>query len=186
MMAIALWLSLLLVAAAAIPAIERWGRFELEARGPSDSDALNPFVNVIFGATFVHESSRTSLALNGFYDGGGRYVLRFSPALLGVWTYNTTATGAAALAGIRGSLNCTPGSPGNRGPVVSNGATGFAYANGEPAFPLGTTSYAWASLANDTLANTTLASINASVFNKLRFALMPKWVSRFPICSFFA
>jgi hypothetical protein len=35
--------------------------------------------------------------------------------------------------------------------------------------------HAWTSLANDTFANNTSAAITARSFNKLRFALMPKW-----------
>jgi hypothetical protein len=82
--------------------------------------------------------------LDDFDGGGDRYALRVSPALLGMWPFNTTAMGASAeaLGSIQGKLNCTEASSsGNSGPVVANGE-GFAYANGEPVSPLGTTSYA--------------------------------------------
>ena len=95
-----------------IEAVERWGVFEGSLSGPS---AGNPFVDVALSVTFTHESharpdehtdSSTRVVVSGFYDGEGRYLFRFSPALLGTWQYTTASASTPALAGHSGSFTC--------------------------------------------------------------------------------
>jgi hypothetical protein len=50
----------------------------------------------------------------------------------------------------------------------------FAYADGTPYKPIGTTCYAWTSQSVE-LEKQTLASLAASPFNKLRMCVFPKW-----------
>ena len=136
-----------------IDAVERWGVFEGSLSGPS---AGNPFVDVALSVTFTHESharpdehtdSSTRVVVSGFYDGEGRYLFRFSPALLGTWQYTTASASTPALAGHSGSFTCVGASPGNHGPVhvdpTDPSKRAFAYADGTPHVSVGSTAYAW-------------------------------------------
>ena len=50
----------------------------------------------------------------------------------------------------------------------------FAYADGTPYFPIGTTCYAWTH-QGDELEEQTLATLKAGPFNKMRMCVFPKW-----------
>ena len=68
------------------PTVERWDVFEIQLPGPSDG---NPFVDVRFSAEFRHLHRR--VVVEGFYDGGGVYHIRFMPDADGEWSYTTRA-----------------------------------------------------------------------------------------------
>ena len=117
--------------------------------------------------------------VRGFYDGGGEFVLRFSPPSAGTWSYVTNAS-AAKLHELRGAISATSthvwrGGEGSRGPAAASGR-GFRFADGTEFLPIGTTAYAWAhqdaSRREATLR--TLAG-RGRVFNKMRFTVFPKW-----------
>ena len=78
----------------------------------------------------------------GFYDGDGVYRVRFMPDTEGEWTYRTRSN-VPALDGLSGTFRCGPPSEGNHGPVRVRNRYHFAYADGKPYFPFGTTCYAW-------------------------------------------
>lgn len=61
------------------PTVERWGLFELALEGPREG---NPFLDVTLSAEFSQGDSK--LTVRGFYDGEGRYLIRFSPPAEGV------------------------------------------------------------------------------------------------------
>jgi len=147
--------------------IERWGIFELSLHGPVSG---NPFLDVTLSAEFAHRGR--VLCPEGFYDGEGVYRIRFMPDELGVWTY-TTRSNCPALDGITGELTCIEPSPGNHGPVGVWNTFHFAYADGTPYFPIGTTCYAWTH-QGDALEEQTLATLRQSPFNKLRMCVFPK------------
>ena len=67
--------------------VERWGVFELSIDGPAHG---NPFVDVELTATFT--LGNTAVQVGGFYDGDGRYRVRFMPESDGDWTYTTSST----------------------------------------------------------------------------------------------
>ena len=148
-------------------AVEQWGVFEVEARGPSGG---NPFAEVTFGAHFTLGHRTVEAA--GFYDGGGVYRVRFSPDTTGRWSYETTGS-AKELAGRTGSFECVAARPGNRGPVGTAHRFHFQYADGTPYFPFGTTCYSYGFIGPPLDAET-LRNLKAAQFNKVRMCLLPK------------
>jgi hypothetical protein len=60
-----------------------------------------------------------------------------------------------------------------RGPVRVVDGFDFAYANGEPFVPIGTTAYAWTH-QTDELEATTLETLKSSAFTKVRMCVFPK------------
>lgn len=147
--------------------IEQWGLFELALDGPTDG---NPFVEVQFGAQFTYQHRVIEVA--GFYDGAGVYRMRFMPDTQGEWRY-VTYSNQAELAGISGAFSCGAPAPNNHGNVRVQNIFHFAYADGTPYWPVGTTCYAWTH-QTDTLEQQTLQSLKNSPFNKIRMCIFPK------------
>lgn len=147
--------------------VEKWGTFELKLTGPAQG---NPFLDVTFSARFTHGDHTMSAA--GFYDGGGTYKVRFMPDRLGEWRYETRSS-ATALNGKTGTFTCKEPSAGNHGPVGVHNTFHFAFADGTPYCPVGTTCYAW-NHQGEVLEQQTLATLKQSPFNKLRFCVFPK------------
>jgi hypothetical protein len=110
--------------------------------------------------------------VEGFYDGDGVYRIRFMPDEIGEWTYSTFSN-VAGLRGRTGGFTCTAPSAGNHGPVRVRYATHFAYEDGTPYVPVGTTSYAWIH-QGDRLEEQTLATLRSAPFNKMRMCVFPK------------
>lgn len=149
------------------PRVERWDLFELRLEGPSEG---NPFVEVDFAAQF--SKGHRTVDVTGFYDGDGRYCVRFSPDTEGTWRY-TTRSDVAALDGVEGSFTCVASSQGNHGPVHPANTYHFAYADGTPYRQIGTTCYAWVH-QGDALEEQTLETLRSGPFNKLRMCVFPK------------
>ena len=140
--------------------------FEVKLSGPSNG---NPFVDVELTADFASPTVGTR-RVGGFYDGDGAYLIRFLPPASGSWEMTTHST-ARSLDQVRLSFNAEPSN--ERGPVRVVDDTHFAYANGEPYVPIGTTAYAWTH-QDDTLQEQTLATLAAAPFTKLRMCIFPK------------
>ena len=149
----------LCAAAAAQQRVERWGCFELSLPAAVQG---NPF-DVELTATFTNGAA--SQTVRGFYDGDGTFKVRFMPGTEGTWTY-VTASRAGALNRRRGSFVCTAPAEGNHGPVEPDGLH-FKYADGTRYYPVGTTAYDWMHVG-DAAAERTIASLQASGFNKVR------------------
>ncbi len=147
--------------------IERWGIGEFTFTGPQDG---NPFLDVRLDVVFSCGSRTLSVA--GFYDGDGRYVLRFMPDVVGNWTYRTRSN-RPELDGREGAFTCTPATAGNHGPVRVAGFYHFAYEDGTPYHPFGTTCYAWQH-QGDELEEQTLRTLASAPFNKMRMCVFPK------------
>jgi hypothetical protein len=143
-----------------------WEIFELTLDGPSDG---NPF-QAEWSVTFA-QGHRTVL-VNGFYDGDGKYKVRFMPDAMGEWTYATAST-VAALHGKNGSFHSVKANDSAHGPVVVHNTHHFSYADGSPYFPFGTTSYAWIH-QSEALQHQTLLTLKAAPFNKIRMCVFPK------------
>ena len=111
--------------------------FELTLEGPLEG---NPFLDVSFEATFMYMNRE--IEANGFYDGNGIYKVRFMPDKEGKWKY-VTWSNCPQLDGISGTFECISPSPGNHGPVRVKNVYHFAYEDGTPYFPIGTTCYVW-------------------------------------------
>jgi hypothetical protein len=157
--------SLALRAFAADPAtVGQWGIFEIALKGPTSG---NPFVDVSLSAHFVH--GNTTIDANGFYDGQGNYRVRFMPAEQGEWAYQTKSN-VASLDGQSGKFVCTPPAKENHGIVRVKYKYHFAYDDGTPYFPLGTTLYNWVNQPDDQ-EDKTLATLKESAFNKVRMCI---------------
>jgi len=148
--------------------VEQWDIFELTLKGPS---AGNPFIGIEFSAVF--ENGGRQLEPEGFYDGDGAFKVRFMPDAQGTWTYRTKSN-RRELDGQQGQFVCTATAPGNHGPVRVRNQYHFAYADGTPFFPFGTTIYEWP-FQTEELKKQTLETLQQSPFNKARFLLIPPW-----------
>jgi hypothetical protein len=148
-------------------AVPLWEVFEVTLPGPSTG---NPFVDVQLAATF--SLGHRKVQVDGFYDGNGKYKIRFMPDSLGGWTY-VTASSAPELSGKSGSFTCVEAKPGAHGPVRVRNSHHFAFADGTPFFPFGTTCYAWIHQSEE-LQRETLQSLRTGPFNKIRMCIFPK------------
>ncbi|MFH5182640.1 DUF5605 domain-containing protein [Paenibacillus sp. TAB 01] len=147
--------------------IECWGLLELRLQGPSEG---NPFKEVELGAEFVYKH-RVARA-DGFYNGQGQYIIRFMPDAEGEWVYKLRSS-RKEWDGAEGSFTCTTPKEGNHGPVRVRSAVHFAYEDGTPYRPFGTTCYVWTHQA-DTIQEETLESLRQGPFNKIRMCVFPK------------
>lgn len=153
-------------AVAAKARIEQWGHYEVARKGPATG---NPFLDVSFSAVFDNGSKRFDVP--GFYDGDGAYRVRFMPPTTGSWRWKTKSN-VPVLDGKSGHFEAVAPSRNNHGPVAVANTFHFAYADGTPYRPFGTTSYAWTH-QNNALCDETLKTLAASPFNKIRFAIFP-------------
>jgi len=163
---VALLCSLPLMAADA-KRVERWGVFEVTLAGPATD---NPFVDVRLSARFRYQ--HREVEADGFYDGGGIYKIRFMPDEIGEWTYSTYSN-AKALDGATGKFTAVTPAVGNHGPVHVRYTTHFAYDDGTPYVPIGTTCYAWTH-QGDRIEEQTLETLRTAPFNKMRMCIFPK------------
>lgn len=147
--------------------VEQWSIFELTLPGSAEG---NPFLDVAFTAQFSYQ--HRMVEVDGFYDGDGVYRVRFMPDMQGTWRYRTRSQ-TPALDGVEGTFTCIAPGPANHGPVRVARTYHFAYADGTPYTPVGTTCYAWTH-QGDALEEQTLATLGASPFNKLRMGVFPK------------
>jgi len=155
------------VAKATHDAVPRWEVFELTLAGPSTG---NPFTDVQLTGSF--SLGHRSVAVDGFYDGEGKYKIRFMPDTEGRWSY-TTASNSPDLSGKIGEFSCIAALAGSHGPVAVHNTHHFAYADGTPFFPFGTTCYAWVHQSDD-LQQQTLQTLRTGPFNKIRMCIFPK------------
>src|SRR5215472_12101942 len=147
--------------------VAKWDVFEASFTGPSTG---NPFTDVKLEAVFS-QNNRTVL-VPGFYDGEGTYKIRFMPDNEGEWQFRTRSS-SAELDGGSGSFTAVPPGPGNHGPVSVSNRFHFAYADGTPYLPFGTTCYAWTHQL-PALQVQTLETLKATRFNKIRMGVFPK------------
>jgi hypothetical protein len=138
-------------------------RFEGPVKG-------NPYLDLMLHAHF--KQGNRSVRVTGFHDGGNQYLLRFMPDTTGEWTYTTTSS-VPELDGKSGTLTVTPARSGVHGPVHVRNRFHFAYHDGTPYYPFGTTCYAWTHQPREMQAET-LESLRLAGFNKIRMAVFPK------------
>ncbi len=130
----------------------------------------NPFIDVTLEAIFSHQNSQ--IPVSGFYDGNGVFKVRFMPDREGLWRF-VTRSNASALDGQTGEFFCVAPSANRHGPVRVLNQVNFAYADGTPFIPVGTTCYVW-NLQGNELEEQTLKTFNQSSFNKVRMCVFPK------------
>ena len=146
--------------------VERWGLLELSLPGRTGG---NPFTDYEIRGRFTGE--KEDVTVSGFYDGNGIWKIRFMPSFSGVYRY--TVSGNFAEAESSGFFTVMEPSAGNHGPVRIAGKHHFAYADGTPFYPLGTTCYVWTQQP-DSRIEETLRSLKEARFNKIRFCILPK------------
>jgi hypothetical protein len=149
--------------------VEQWGIQELVLS--SDKTYSNPFADVDVQAEF--RAGKQIIKVAGFYDGTGRWKVRFMPPRPGVWSFKSTSH-EPTLNAVKGRFTVDPPESDNHGPVKAFKTYHFAYADGTPFFLLGTTSYNWLN-RDASLQERTLAALGQSGFTKVRFGLFPKW-----------
>ncbi len=152
--------------------VEQWDIFELEILGPSKG---NPFMEVTLHAVFTllqEGVEKESVTVPGFYDGEGVYRVRFMPHKQGVWSYVTSGS-SHELDGFNGKFVCAAPSGANHGMVKTAKQYHFAYEDGSPYYPFGTTCYAWIH-QGEKLEEETLRTLAAAPFNKVRMCVFPK------------
>lgn len=149
-------------------AVGQWDTLEIVLQGPSHG---NPFVDVELSALFT-EAAGTAVRVGGFYDGDGRYLIRFMPQSTGTWSFQTSST-ARSLHGVRGEVTVRQPASGNHGPVRVADTFHFAHADGTRYLPLGTTAYAWTHQPQP-LQEQTLATLADASFTKMRMCVFPK------------
>lgn len=138
---------------------------ELTFEGPAHG---NPFIDVELHATFTLDGEERRVG--GFYDGNGRYVIRFLPEKTGTWQFHTRST-ARSLDGHSGKL--TVDASRARGRVKVADTFHFSHVNGDVYRPVGTTLYAWTHQSRE-LQQETLATLESSPFTKVRMCVFPK------------
>lgn len=155
-------------AGAASAKIEKWRVFNLELNGPSVG---NPYDDVKLIAVFENKTQERKVT--GFYNGDGKYIIRFSPDQTGTWTYVTTSN-ATELNGKTGKIVAVKPSKDNHGPIQVTDTYYFQYADGTPYFQVGTTCYQWTSQSKE-LQDQTIKTLSTAPFNKIRLCIFPKW-----------
>jgi hypothetical protein len=147
--------------------VQKWDYIELMFEASASG---NPFLDVEFGAAF--KQGHRSIQVNGFYDGDNTFRVRFMPDAEGLWSY-VTYSSIDALDGHAGAFDCLPPAINNHGPVRVIDSCHFAYADGTPYHPVGTTCYVW-NHQGDELEAQTLATLKDAPFNKMRMCVFPK------------
>ncbi|MBR4445150.1 MAG: DUF5060 domain-containing protein [Solobacterium sp.] len=146
--------------------VKKWGVFELSLAGPSEG---NPFTEQHLEGIF--SGKEESKVVEGFYDGDGIYRIRFMPSYTGKYSYVIRASFLSDA--MSGYFYVTDADEGQHGPVHVNDVYHFAYADGTPFHPIGTTAYVWHLQDDDTKAET-LKYLQEARFNKIRFCVFPK------------
>lgn len=146
---------------------ERWGIFELTLAA---DESGNPYLETELTATFSQGHRR--ITVEGFYDGDGTYKVRFMPDATGEWHYETSSN-IKSLDSAEGDFSCIEATAGNHGPVRVDQDTRFAYEDGTPYVPVGTTCYVW-NHQGDELEQQTLKTLESAPFNKMRMCVFPK------------
>lgn len=144
-----------------------WDHAEIILEAKSEK---NPYMDVTISGIF--KNGETELRINGFYDGNDRWKLRFMPTKVGRWSFVTEST-LEALDGHSGTVECVPNQNGVHGLVRVSDGFHFAYSDGTPYYPVGTTCYVW-NLQGKELEDETLESLRTGPFNKIRFCVYPK------------
>ncbi len=146
--------------------VEQWDVFEIAVTGRCDG---NPFTDYSVWGEF--SSKNETCRTQGFYDGDGIYRVRFMPSFPEEYTF--IITGSCFTAPLTGSFSVSPAHGKNHGPVRICGDFHFAYADGTPYYPVGTTCYAWTHQPYE-LQTKTLETLSHGYFNKIRFCVFPK------------
>ena len=146
--------------------VERWGMIEIALPGHTDG---NPFTDYTIQGTFSNPME--TVEVDGFYDGNGIYKVRFMPSHTGEYRYDIS--GSFSDVSSSGTIQVVEPTGNNHGPVRVANTFHFAFEDGTPFYPLGTTCYVW-HLQSDELIEQTIQTLREAPFNKIRFCVLPK------------
>lgn len=146
--------------------VQKWGMFEVCVKGKSDK---NPFVD--YNIKGIFRGKNETLQVDGFYDGDGVYKVRFMPSFEGNYSYEVFGSFSEDI--YKGDFIVNAPDEKNHGPVRVANTYHFAYEDGTPYFPVGTTCYAWTHQSLE-LQKKTLETLKEGYFNKIRFCVFPK------------
>ncbi|KAK0351046.1 hypothetical protein LTR94_026544, partial [Friedmanniomyces endolithicus] len=145
--------------------VEKWGVFEVAFEAPAGN---SPFDTAFVG---LFSDGFGEIRAPGFYDGDGIWRIRFCPPRAGSWRW-VCQSERSALNGRSGQFEVVEAKGDNHGPVGVVETYHFAYADGSPFRQIGTTSYGW-SHQSDAKRRSTLETLKASPFNKIRMLVLP-------------
>lgn len=146
--------------------VQQWNRFEVALKHTYNGNAFD----VKLTAKFINKD--TSYIVDGFYDGGNIFKIRFMPQKTGTWNY-ITSSNVKQLNNQKGSFECVPASGSHHGMVGVHNTYNFKYADGKQYYPVGTTAYAWNHMSKP-VQEMTLQTLKNSGFNKIRMCVFPK------------
>jgi len=147
--------------------VEKWEIFQIELIGPSTG---NPYMDIELIAVF--RIGEKEVEVPGFYDGDGKYYIRFSPDVEGEWEYKTESN-STELSGKEGKFNCVSPTGDNHGPLKIVSTYYLKYADDTPFYAIGTTAYQWTSVKQD-IQQKTIETLKTAPFNKVRMCVFPK------------
>ncbi|WP_283432700.1 DUF5060 domain-containing protein [Neorhodopirellula lusitana] len=117
--------------------VRQWDVIDLRFRGDEAQvrELANP-VDVDLVATFQDEAG-TRLSVDGFYNDGCEYIVRFTPPSSGQWSYETESS-MSSLDGKTGTLVVESPQVGRRGGIVVDAKekTRFQYESGDSYYPI--------------------------------------------------
>lgn len=145
---------------------EKWGIFEVALKGKTTG---NPFTDYTIQGEFTGKNEKVKVY--GFYDGDGRYIVRFMPSFEGEYSYRVYGSFSEETA--QGSFTVTAPSENNHGPMRVANQYHFAYEDGTPYYSVGTTCYVWTHQPEE-IRQKTLKELSKGYFNKIRFCVFPK------------
>ncbi len=144
----------------------QYGIFEVSLHGPQDG---NPFLEQSVQGIF--SNAQESVTTEGFYDGNGIYKIRFMPQYTGM--YHFVLRASFVNTPVSGKFYVNPHKQNNHGVVHVHDTYHFMYTDGTPYVSVGTTCYVW-HLQEQKMLEQTIASLQESGFNKIRFCVFPK------------
>ncbi|ULL17180.1 DUF5060 domain-containing protein [Paenibacillus sp. H1-7] len=147
--------------------VECWNRFELSL--PDELGDLTETSPVDQVKAVFCKGNRVIEAFP-FHDNDGKARVRFMPDEEGEWSYSLQISrlNKEKENVYSGRLYCTAPGPGNHGPVRAADEEHFAYADGTPFYPFGTS--CWYGYRRE-YADQTLETLAQSPFNKARFRI---------------
>jgi hypothetical protein len=129
--------------------VESWNAVEIQLNAAVNYSS--PYIDVDdLRATFISPTG-SSMTMPGFWDGGQTWKIRFSPNLVGIWSYRTNASDIG-LTNQTGFIMCTPYT--GTLPIYQHGFLKpsannryLTYADGKPFYWLGDTHWSGFSIA---------------------------------------
>lgn len=142
--------------------MKQYEEFELHFSGKTINE---DYAESSLFAEFYCDGERKTV--KGFYDGEGRYIVRFLPEKPGEYTWKVSGAVNA-----EGHEICEAADGEHHG-LVKAVDTHFEFEDGKLFVPFGTTVYALAH-QEDALVEQTLQTLKAAPFNKVRMCVFPK------------